>query len=110
MTGIAGAEEIKDSMLDCIASPTSKAFSESRPRRLMSLPLPVMTQFDNVVVPSVYSDSRKRPQRLHYDCRQWTPQCILLTERDQLCQCWEARCVTKLPCDAAPVVCADAKA
>jgi len=34
-TGIAGAEEIKDSMLDCIRS-----IPKSRPRRLMSLALP----------------------------------------------------------------------
>jgi len=46
MTGVAGAEEIKDSTLDCMASQTSKA----RPRRLMSLALPIMTQFDNIVV------------------------------------------------------------
>jgi len=26
MTGVAGAEEIKNSTLDCMASPTSKAF------------------------------------------------------------------------------------
>jgi len=26
MTGVVGAEEIKDSKLDCVASPTSKAF------------------------------------------------------------------------------------
>jgi len=26
MTGVAGAEEIKDSTLDCMALPTSKAF------------------------------------------------------------------------------------
>jgi len=50
MTGIAGAEEIKDSTLDCMSSPTSKVFIESRPRRLMSLVLPVTTQFDNIVV------------------------------------------------------------
>jgi len=37
----AGEEEIKDSMLDRMASPASKAFSECRPRRLMSLVLPV---------------------------------------------------------------------
>jgi len=42
----AGAAEIKDSMLDHKASPASKAFNESRPRRLrrprhlMSLALP----------------------------------------------------------------------
>jgi len=51
MTGVAGAEKIKDSTLDCMASPTSKALRESRPRRLMSLALPVTTQFDNIVVP-----------------------------------------------------------
>jgi len=50
MTGIAGANEIKDSTLDCMASPTSKAFPESRPHRLMSLALPVTTQFDNIVI------------------------------------------------------------
>ena len=50
MTGVAGADEIKDSMLDCMASPTSKAFPESRPHRLMSLALPVTTQFDNIVI------------------------------------------------------------
>jgi len=50
MTGVAGAEEIKDSTLACMASPTSKAFPESRPRHLMSLALPVTTQFDNIVV------------------------------------------------------------
>jgi len=50
MTGVAGAEEIKDSTLDCMASPTSKAFPESRPCRVMSLALPVMTQFGNIVV------------------------------------------------------------
>jgi len=33
MIGVAGAEEIKDSALDCMASPASKAFNESRPRR-----------------------------------------------------------------------------
>ena len=48
MTGV--VEEIKDSTLDCMASPTSEAFPESRPRRLMSLALPVMTQFDNIMV------------------------------------------------------------
>jgi len=41
MTGVAGAEEIEDSTLDHKASPDSKAFNESRPRRLMSLVLPV---------------------------------------------------------------------
>ena len=50
MTGVAGAEKTKDSTLDCMASPTSKAFPESRPCRLMSLVLPVTTQFDNIVV------------------------------------------------------------
>jgi len=34
-------EDIKDSMLDCTALPASKAFNESRPRRLMSLALPL---------------------------------------------------------------------
>jgi len=41
----AGAEEIKDSTLDSTASPASKTFNESRPRRLrhlMSLALPVL--------------------------------------------------------------------
>jgi len=40
----AQAKEIKDSTLDCTASPASKAFNESRlrrPRHLMSLALPV---------------------------------------------------------------------
>ena len=50
MTGVAGAEEIKDSTFDCLASPTSKAFRESRPRRLMSLALPVTTQVNNIVL------------------------------------------------------------
>jgi len=50
MTGVAAAEEIKDNTLDCLASPTSKAFHESRQRRLMSLALPVTTQFDNIVI------------------------------------------------------------
>jgi len=50
MTGIAGTEEIKDSTLDCMASPTYKAFPESRPHRLISLALPVTTQFNNIVV------------------------------------------------------------
>ena len=50
MTGVAGAEEIKDSTLDCMALPTSKVFPESHPHRLMSLALPVTTQFDNIVV------------------------------------------------------------
>jgi len=50
MTSVAGAKEIKDSMLDCMASPTSKAFLESHPHRLMSLALPVTTQFDNIIV------------------------------------------------------------
>ena len=51
MTGIAGAEEIRGSMLDCMASPTSKAFNvESRQHRLMSLALHITTQFDNIVV------------------------------------------------------------
>jgi len=99
MTGVAGAEEIKDSTLDCMASPTSKAFRESRPRRLMSLVLPITTQVDNIVVPSVYSDSRKQSQKVRYDCGQWTPPCVLLTDRDQLCRCGEARHVTKLPRD-----------
>jgi len=49
MTGVARAEEIKDSTLDCLASPTSKA-CKSRPRRLMSLALPVTTQVNNIVV------------------------------------------------------------
>jgi len=43
MTGVAYAEEIEDSTLDHLASPASKAFSKSRPRRvrrLMSLVLP----------------------------------------------------------------------
>jgi len=31
MTGVAGAEEIKDSTLDRMASPTSEAFPESCP-------------------------------------------------------------------------------
>jgi len=76
MISVAGMEEIKDSTLDCMASPTSKPFSESRPHRLMSLALPVTTQFNNIVV---YSDSRKQSQKVHYDCRQWTPPCVLLT-------------------------------
>jgi len=50
MTSVAGAEEIKDSTPDCMASQTSKAFLESRPRHLMSLALPIMTQFDNIVI------------------------------------------------------------
>jgi len=51
MIGVAGAEEIKDSTLDCMASSTSKAFPESRPRRLqMSLALHVTTQRDNIIV------------------------------------------------------------
>jgi len=50
MTGVAGAEDIKDITLDCMASSTSKAFRESRPRRLMSLALPVTTQVNNIVV------------------------------------------------------------
>jgi len=33
MTGVAVAEEIKDSTLDCMASPASKAFPKSPPRR-----------------------------------------------------------------------------
>ena len=46
MTDVAGAEEVKDSTLDCMASTASKAFSEFRPRRprhLMSLVLPSIT-------------------------------------------------------------------
>ena len=42
----AGAEEIKDSTLDRMASPGSKAFNESRlhrPRHLMSLVIPIRT-------------------------------------------------------------------
>ena len=42
----AGVEEIKDSALDCTASPTSKAFNESHLRclcHLMSLALPTIT-------------------------------------------------------------------
>jgi len=50
MIGVAGTEEIKDSMLDCMVSPTSKACPKSRSCRLMSLALPVTTQFDNIVV------------------------------------------------------------
>jgi len=50
MTGIAGAEEIKDSTLDCMVSPTYKAFPESRPHRLISLALPITAQFNNIVV------------------------------------------------------------
>jgi len=46
MTDVAGVEEIKDSMLDCVVSPTSKAFPESRLRRLISLALSITTQFD----------------------------------------------------------------
>jgi len=38
----AGAEQIKDSTLDCMASPASKAFNESRLRHLMSLALPLI--------------------------------------------------------------------
>jgi len=40
MTGVAGEEEIEDSMLDRMASPASKSFNESRlhhPCHLMSL-------------------------------------------------------------------------
>jgi len=62
MTSFAGAEEIKDSTLDCMASPTSKAFPESRPRRL-SLALPVTTVRQHrrtCSIASVYSDSPKR--------------------------------------------------
>jgi len=40
MTGVAGAEEIVDSTLDRMASPTYKAFSESHLLSLMSLVLP----------------------------------------------------------------------
>jgi len=36
----AGMEDIKDSTLDRTASPTSKAFNESRLHHLMSLALP----------------------------------------------------------------------
>jgi len=50
MTDVAGAEEIKDSMLDCLASPTSKVFRECGLRRLMSLALPVTTEVNNIVV------------------------------------------------------------
>jgi len=41
MTGVAGVEEIEDSMLDRTVSPTSKAFNESRPRRLHRLRRPM---------------------------------------------------------------------
>jgi len=50
MTGVAGAKVIKDSTLDWMALPTSKAFPESRPRCLISLALPDTTQFDNIAV------------------------------------------------------------
>jgi len=60
-------------------------------------------------IASVNSDSRKLSQKVRYDCRQWTLPCVRLTDRDQLCRCGEARHVTKLPRDAAPTVCADAK-
>jgi len=49
MIGIAGAEEIEDSTLDRVASPASKAFSVSRPRRLcrlMSLVLPTCSALE----------------------------------------------------------------
>ena len=63
MTGIAGAEEIKDSTLDCMEFPTSNAFPESHPHRLMSLALPVndtVRQHRRTCsIASVYSDSRK---------------------------------------------------
>jgi len=60
MTGVVGAAEIKNSTLDCMASPTSKAFLESRPHRLTSLALPVTTQHSRTCsIASVYSDSRK---------------------------------------------------
>jgi len=112
ITCVAGVEEIKGTTLDCVVSPTSKAFPESRPHRVMSSAArhdTVRQHRRTCSIASVYSDSRKRPQRLHYDSRQWTSLCVLLTDCDQLCRCGEARHVTKLPRDAAPIVCADAK-
>jgi len=50
MTSVPGEEEIKENTHDCMVSPTSKGFPESRPHHLMSLALPVKTQLDNIVV------------------------------------------------------------
>jgi len=48
MTGVAGVEQIEDSTLDRTVSPASKAFNESRLRRvhrLMSLTISVVDQY-----------------------------------------------------------------
>jgi len=57
ITGVAGAEAIEDTMLDCTTSLASKAFNESRPRclrRLMSLVLPATLAVDAVMSVNVH--------------------------------------------------------
>jgi len=83
MMCVAGAEEIKDSTLDCMALPTSKAFKSLA--RVTSPDVFSAAHHDTVrqhhctcSIASVYSDSRKRSRRVRYDCRQWTPLCVLI--------------------------------
>jgi len=45
MNGIAGAEEIEDNTLDCMASPASKTFNESRQHRVRRLNVFSITGF-----------------------------------------------------------------
>jgi len=112
MTGVAGAKVIKDSTLDWMALPTTTAFPESRLRCLMSLALPNTTQFDNI---AVHVQQRVYIQTAENDLGECVTTAdsgcrgVLLTDCDQLCRCREAHHVTKLPHDAAPVVCADVK-
>ena len=61
ITGVAGAEEIEDGMLDCMASPASKSFNKSRPHSLISIVLPTTFMWikfsvvcRNCILPAIY--------------------------------------------------------
>jgi len=79
----------------------------------MSLALPVTTQFDNrqyrctcsmaSVAENNLGDSITTADSGHLSAFE------VCSDRDQLCQCYEARHVMKLPHDAVPIVGADAK-
>jgi len=80
MNGVARAEEIKDGTLDCMASPASKAFPDSHPRRMMSLVLPAM-------VPAGWQKLKcKKLFRQHYCCVAEQIENLMLTVTAVMCK------------------------
>jgi len=66
MTGVAGAEEIKDSTLDCMATPATTAFPESHPHCLRR---PIYLAFPLKSKPGVTSNFHRRMLcRLEPEC------------------------------------------